>query len=137
MPQFVNITEGLRFRLVLGPGVALGPGKADLLQAVDETGSLSAAAARFAMSYKRAWTLAQELNASFAEPLIETIKGGKGGGGSARLTTLGKLVLKRYRRMEAAANRAIAEGVADLKRHLKPASGGTARPNARARAGAR
>lgn len=130
MPQFVNITEGLRFRVVLGPGVALGPGKADLLQAVDETGSLGAAAARFAMSYKRAWTLTQELNASFAEPLIETIKGGSGGGGSAKLTPLGRLVLKRYRRMEAAANRAIADGVADLKQHLK-ADTGKARPRRR------
>lgn len=124
MPQFVNITEGLRFRVVLGPGVAIGPGKADLLQAIDETGALGTAAARFKMSYKRAWTLVQELNRSFAEPLIETIKGGTGGGGSAQLTPLGRLVLKRYRRMEAAANRAIADGVADLRRQMKPAAAG-------------
>lgn len=124
MPQFVNITEGLRFRVVLGPGVAIGPGKADLLQAIDETGALGTAAARFKMSYKRAWTLVQELNRSFAEPLIETIKGGTGGGGSAQLTPLGRLVLKRYRRMEAAANRAIADGVADLRRQMKPAGAG-------------
>lgn len=123
MPQFVNITEGLRFRVVLGPGVAIGPGKADLLQAIDETGALGTAAARFKMSYKRAWTLVQELNRSFAEPLIETIKGGTGGGGSAQLTPLGRLVLKRYRRMEAAANRAIADGIADLRHHLKRGAG--------------
>jgi molybdate transport system regulatory protein len=119
MPQFANLTEGLRFRIVLGPGVAIGPGKADLLQAIDETTSLTAAAARFSMSYKRGWTLVQELNAAFAEPLVETEKGGSGGGGGAALTTLGHFVLDRYRRMEAHAGAAIASGVADLRLHLK------------------
>ena len=47
MPQFANRTEGLRFRIVLKPGVAIGPGKADLLEAIDETASLTAAARRF------------------------------------------------------------------------------------------
>ncbi len=50
MPQFSNSKEGLRFRIVLRPGFALGPGKADLLQAIDETTSLTAAAGRFGMS---------------------------------------------------------------------------------------
>ncbi len=119
MPQFANITEGLRFRVVLGPGVALGPGKADLLQAIDDTKSLTAAAARFGMSYKRGWTLVQELNGAFEKPLIETEKGGSGGGGGARLTRLGKRILGRYREMEADANAAIAAGIADLRRHMK------------------
>ncbi len=119
MPQFANLTEGLRFRIVLGPGVALGPGKADLLQAIDETASLTAAAARFSMSYKRGWTLVQELNAAFAEPLVETEKGGSGGGGGAALTDLGRFVLERYRRMESDAGAAIASGIDDLRRHLK------------------
>ena len=119
MPQFANLTEGLRFRIVLGPGVALGPGKADLLQAIDETRSLTAAAARFSMSYKRGWTLVRELNAAFEKPLVETEKGGSGGGGGATLTDLGRFVLERYRRMEVDAGRAVASGVADLRKHLK------------------
>jgi molybdate transport system regulatory protein len=119
LPQFANLTEGLRFRVVLGPGVALGPGKADLLQAIDETASLTAATARFGMSYKRGWTLVQELNAAFAKPLVETEKGGSGGGGGAGLTRLGRRILRRYREMESDANRAIATGVADLRAHLK------------------
>jgi molybdate transport system regulatory protein len=119
MPQFANRTEGLRFRVVLGPGVALGPGKADLLQAIDETASLTAAAARFGMSYKRSWTLVQELNMAFKTPLVATEKGGAGGGGKATLTPLGRQVLARFRQMEADAKRAIGSGVADLKRHLK------------------
>jgi molybdate transport system regulatory protein len=119
LPQFANITKGLRFRIVLEPGVALGPGKADLLQAIDETASLSGAAARFGMSYKRGWKLVQELNAAFAEPLVETEKGGAGGGGGARLTSLGLYVLDRYRRMEADAEAVIAAGVGDLRKHLR------------------
>jgi molybdate transport system regulatory protein len=112
-------TEGLRFRIVLGPSIAIGPGKADLLQAINETGSLTAAAARFAMSYKRAWTLVQEMNSAFEELLVVTEKGGAGGGGTAKLTRLGHRVLTRYREMEANANKAVAAGITDLRRHLK------------------
>jgi len=119
MPQFSNSKEGLRFRIVLRPGFALGPGKADLLQAIDETASLTAAASRFAMSYKRCWTLVGELNRAFTTPLVETEKGGSGGGGAARLTPLGRLVLDRYREMERDAEGAIAAGIADLRRHLR------------------
>ena len=119
MPQFGNRTPGLRFRVVLGPGVAIGPGKADLLQAIDETHSLTRAAARFSMSYKRGWTLVRELNSAFDKPLVETEKGGSGGGGGAELTRLGHRILSRYRQMEADANTAIGAGVEDLRRHLK------------------
>lgn len=126
MPQFANLTEGLRFRVVLRPGVALGPGKADLLQAIGETASLTAAAKRFGMSYKRGWLLVQELNAAFAGPLVETEKGGSGGGGGAQLTPLGRQILARYRQMETDAAKAVAEGVADLRRHLRPEPDGEA-----------
>jgi molybdate transport system regulatory protein len=118
--QFANLTEGLRFRIVLEPGVALGPGKADLLQAIDETASITAAAARFGMSYKRGWSLVKEMNADFDQPLVETEKGGTGGGGGARLTQRGRYVLQRYRRMEADAGKVIEAGVADLRKHLAP-----------------
>lgn len=121
MTQFGNMTEGLRFRVVLKPGVALGPGKADLLEAIEETASLTAAAKRFGMSYKRSWSLVQELNRDFAEPLVETEKGGAGGGGGARLTKLGRYVLNRYRRMEGDAGKAIRAGVRDLRKHLAEA----------------
>ena len=121
MAQFANMTEGLRFRVVLRPGIALGPGKANLLEAIDETASLTAAAQRFGMSYKRSWSLVQELNRDFAEPLVETEKGGAGGGGSARLTKLGRYVLRRYRRMERDADKVIGAGVRDLRKHLAKA----------------
>ena len=114
-----NQTEGLRFRLVLKPGFALGPGKADLLAAIGETGSLAAAGNRLGMSGKRVWTLIREMNAAFSAPLVETEKGGSGGGGGARLSALGETVLARYRSMELDANRAIAAGVAELRQWLR------------------
>jgi molybdate transport system regulatory protein len=115
-------SNGLRFRIVLKPGFILGPGKADLLEAIAETGSLTAATVRYGMSYKRGWTLIQEMNKGFGAPVIETQKGGTGGGGHAELTPLGRLVLDRYRRMEADAAAAVSAGVADLRRHMKPAA---------------
>ena len=118
MAQFANLTEGLRFRVVLRPGVALGPGKADLLAAIRETRSLTDAARKFGMSYKRCWSLVREMNAAFRTPLVETEKGGSGGGGVARLTELGEHVLSRYRQMEADAEAVIAAGVRDLRKHL-------------------
>jgi molybdate transport system regulatory protein len=122
LTHFANVTAGLRFRIVLEPGIAIGPGKADLLQAIDETASLTAAAARFGMSYKRSWSLVRELNAAFAEPLVETEKGGAGGGGGAHLTARGRYVLTRYRKMEADAARAIEAGITDLRKHLARAA---------------
>ena len=112
MPQFANRAEGLRFRIVLKPGFALGPGKADLLEAIGRTASLTAAAAGLGMSYKRSWILVREMNAAFSEPLVETEKGGTGGGGAARLTPLGRKVLARYRSMQHDAEHAIADGEA-------------------------
>jgi molybdate transport system regulatory protein len=122
MPRPANRTEGLRIRIVLGPGIAIGPGKADLLEAIHETGSLTASAARFGMSYKRAWTLVQELNRAFDKLLVVTGKGGAGGGGTAKLTPLGHRVMTRYREMDRDANKAIRAGISDLKAHLKGAA---------------
>jgi molybdate transport system regulatory protein len=101
---------GLRIRVVLGDGLVIGPGRADLLQFIQETGSIAAAGRRMGMSYKRAWQLAEALNASFAEPLIAANKGGAAGGG-ATLTALGASVLQAYRDLHA---KALASGAAPL-----------------------
>jgi len=87
-----------RIRILLGSSIAIGPGKAALLEAIGETGSIAAAGRRMGMSYRRAWVLAKTMNACFREPLIEAAKGGIGGGG-ARLTAMGREVLALYRRM--------------------------------------
>ena len=89
----------LRLRILFGPEIAVGPGKVALLEAISETGSISAAARSLGMSYRRAWLLIDAMNRCFREPVIETAAGGKGGGG-ARVTELGQEVLRRYQSME-------------------------------------
>ena len=95
-----------RLRILMGAAVALGPGKADLLDAVDHAGSISAAARTMGMSYRRAWTLIEAMNRDFREPLVETSAGGSGGGG-AQVTVAGQEALKRYRAMEDKASVAV------------------------------
>lgn len=96
-----------RLRIMLGTGIAIGPGKADLLQAIAQTGSISAAAREMGMSYRRAWTLVEVMNRSFRAPLVLTLTGGAGGGG-ARVTEFGADILARYRAMETKAAIAVA-----------------------------
>ncbi|HQT68274.1 MAG: hypothetical protein B7Z78_01945 [Rhodospirillales bacterium 20-60-12] len=108
---------GLRIRLVLDGGIAMGPGRADLLQFIQETGSIAAAGRRMRMSYKRAWQLTEDLNHAFRTPLVEAAKGGTGGGG-ARLTTLGVDILASYRSLEQAALSAGADALAVINAAL-------------------
>ena len=112
-----NKTTGVRLRVVLAPDIALGPGKADLLEGIRETGSISAAGRRMKMSYKRAWTLVDEMNRWFAGPLVSAEKGGAKGGG-ARLTEMGERVLSAYRRMERRAGAAAEADLHDLRAKL-------------------
>jgi len=88
-----------RLRILLGADIAIGPGKADLLEAICRSGSISAAAREIGMYYRRAWLLVDTMNHSFRAPLVEAAKGGAGGGG-ALVTDMGLDVLARYRAME-------------------------------------
>lgn len=106
-----------KLRILLGSDVALGPGKAALLDALAHTGSISAAAREMGMSYRRAWLLVDTMNACFRRPLVETATGGKGGGG-ARVTEFGLDVLARYRAMEIKAAAAVASEMRDFTRLL-------------------
>jgi molybdate transport system regulatory protein len=115
--RFGNKTLGARLRVTLRKGVAFGPGKADLLQGIRDTGSIAAAGRRMKMSYTRAWGLVSDMNAEFRAPLVESVKGGAVRGG-ASLTPLGEDVLDRYRRMERAAARAVAADLAALRKRL-------------------
>ncbi len=100
-----------RLRILIGAAVALGPGKADLLEAVARTGSISAAARDMGMSYRRAWTLIEAMNRDFKKPLIETAAGGRGGGG-AQVTDAGHEAIRRYRAMEDKASAAVSAEIA-------------------------
>jgi len=104
-------------RITFKPDISMGPGKARLLEGVRDLGSIAAAGRRMGMSYKRAWLLVEEMNASFKAPLVAAAKGGEHGGGAV-LTKAGADVLKRYRRMEAATQRAVARDAAALRRML-------------------
>lgn len=88
-----------QLRISFRKSIAMGPGKADLLDAIAESGSISAAARKLGMSYRRAWLLVDTMNSSFKSPLVETLTGGAQGGG-AQVTDLGREVVKRYREME-------------------------------------
>ena len=73
----------------------LGPGKVQLLGLIDEEHSITAAARKMKMSYKRAWQLIEAINVCFQEPLVESITGGSHGGGS-QLSPQGKKALALY-----------------------------------------
>ena len=90
----------------------MGPGKAELIDRIEQTGSISAAARAMGMSYRRAWQLVEALNESYDEPVVITAVGGRRGGG-ASVTVFGKRLVTLFRAMEDKASKAIA---ADLRR---------------------
>ncbi|MBL8534651.1 MAG: winged helix-turn-helix domain-containing protein, partial [Betaproteobacteria bacterium] len=95
-----------QIRILFRKAIAMGPGKSELLQAIDRTGSISAAARDMGMSYRRAWLLVDTMNQSFKHPLVTTETGGQRGGG-ATVTEFGQDVLARYLAMEAKAALAV------------------------------
>jgi molybdate transport system regulatory protein len=100
----------VRPRIYIGDEISIGPGKIDLLRLIGETRSIAAAARIREIPYKRAWFLIDTLNKSMGSPVIETVSGGKGGGGSA-LTLLGKQLVACYNALEKRIN---AEAVPEL-----------------------
>ncbi|VXB22021.1 Molybdate transport system regulatory protein [Pseudomonas sp. 8BK] len=110
----------LKIRLHNGTDIALGPGKADLLEAIALHGSISGAARAMGMSYRRAWLLVETMNRSFRQPLVSTLAGGKHGGGT-QLTETGEQVLQRYRALCAQALAAVQSGCDELADFLADA----------------
>jgi molybdate transport system regulatory protein len=108
-----------RLRIKSGVDIAVGPGKVDLLEAIAETGSITAAAKHLGMSYRRAWLLVDTMNRCFRGPVVAAEAGGARGGGTA-LTPLGADVVRRYRRAEALAVKAAAAELAALAQLLRP-----------------
>ncbi|MBS0539748.1 MAG: LysR family transcriptional regulator [Proteobacteria bacterium] len=112
-----RVTPSLHLRLDFGDKRSLGPGKVRLLELVKETGSISAAGRALEMSYRQAWLLIDELNSTFAEPLVAAQVGG-GGGGGARLTKAGADVIRLYRAFERSANAAASGSIRALVKML-------------------
>ena len=95
-----------RLRVTTGDTIAIGPGKIDLLEAIADTQSITAAAKSIGMSYRRAWMLVDQINASLRQPAVASAKGGEHGGGS-RLTAVGEALIERYRRHRGARRRSL------------------------------
>ena len=112
----------IRLHIHVGSEHSLGPGKAALLEAVRETGSISAAARSLGMAYRHAWELVDDLNACFTAGGVAATAGGRTGGG-AQLTAFGAELLLRFRAMETATEAAIARSLRELEPRLAPARG--------------
>ncbi len=104
----------------------LGPGKIDLLEAIEDTGSISGAGRAMNMSYRRSWLLVDQLNRMFRQPLVEASPGGAKGGG-AHLTAMGREIVAHYRAIEIKAAKAaslhidaLLEAMADLGEKSEP-----------------
>lgn len=108
----------LKAQLFCGEEPAMGPGKADLLEAIARTGSISAAGRALGMSYRRAWLLVDAMNRCWAEPLVEAHASGPARG--ARVTPAGAAVLARYRALEARLAGVAAEELDALAAQLRP-----------------
>lgn len=91
----------LKIQILCGDEIAMGPGKADLLEAIREHGSISAAGRALGMSYRRAWLLVDTMNRCWKDRPVETVAGG-GHSRGARLTEAGEAVLSAYRSMQEA-----------------------------------
>lgn len=108
----------LKIRIDVGKTTALGPGKVELLELIMETGSISAAAKRMSMSYRRAWELVSVMNGCFDEPLVITSAGGSHGGG-AQVTAFGLSMLNTYHQLVSKTSDLAAAEIQLITRHLR------------------
>lgn len=103
----------LKAQLLCGDELAMGPGRADLLEAIQRTGSISAAGREMGMSYRRTWLLVDSMNRCFSQRLVETHSGG-GPLRGARVTAAGRDALARFRALEDKLGREVAPELAAL-----------------------
>ncbi len=97
--------------------LAIGPGKVALLEAIEETGSITSSARKLGMSYRRAWLLVEETNQCLVRPAVATATGGQRGGGST-LTPVGVELVRRYRALERATALAVDRNLKSLMRDV-------------------
>jgi molybdate transport system regulatory protein len=111
----VKIDIQFRLRIRSGDLIVIGPGKVALLEAIAATGSISAAARALDMSYRRAWTLVDDMNRGLTRPVVEASSGGAKGGGTV-LTDTAREIIARYREIEQIAALSTAKQLAALSR---------------------
>ncbi|HEY1460466.1 MAG TPA: winged helix-turn-helix domain-containing protein [Casimicrobiaceae bacterium] len=115
-----------RLRITCGEDIAVGPGKVDLLEAIDATGSISAAARSLGMSYRRAWLLIDTMNRCFRRPVVDAEAGGPRGGG-ASLTPTGERLVLHYRHAQRLATQSARVHTEAIRRLLAPTVSGKRR----------
>lgn len=126
----------LTIRIDLNEKSALGPGKARLLELINEKGSIRGAAAAMQMSYRQAWQLLREVESMMGRKVVAAETGGVDGGGT-KLTKLGRTVLSQYRAIERRASRAVGAELASLVEMAKGTAGAHARGHGSATASRR
>lgn len=94
-----KVVAQFRLRIKYGEEIAIGPGKIAILEAIADTGSISAAGRKLGMSYRRAWLLVDQMNQYFKVPVVRAATGGPQGGGTV-LTSMGLEVISLYRTIE-------------------------------------
>jgi molybdate transport system regulatory protein len=114
-----TVVAQFRLRIKYGDEIALGPGKIAILEAIAETGSISAAGRKLGMSYRRAWLLVDQMNQYFKEPVVQAATGGAQGGGTT-LTATGAEIIRLYRMIEQQANTQSASLLEALTDKLRP-----------------
>ena len=112
------VDVSVSFRVDFSPKCAVGPGKIALLENIGSTGSLSEAARKLKMSYRRAWLLLEDMNLSFNHPVSRASVGGRGGGGVV-LTSFGSGLVAGYRRLESGLQPLADACMEDVGRHTK------------------
>lgn len=117
-----KVEARLFVRIIVGKRRFIGPGRADLLEQLDRTGSISAAARAMRMSYRRAWLHIEDLSQQMSRPMVETAQGGRHGGGAV-LTAEGRALLDAYRRMQRRAGAAVERDLEALLRLTKRRAG--------------
>jgi molybdate transport system regulatory protein len=111
----------VRFRVDFGARCSVGVGKIELLEGIARAGSLSQAAREMRMSYRRAWMLLEDMNASFDHPVTHASVGGRGGGGVV-LTPFGTRLMEEYRRLESRLQPLANAHLEDFGRHIRAGS---------------
>jgi molybdate transport system regulatory protein len=107
----------IRFRIDFAENSNLGPGKIALLEGIRTYRSMSEAARRMGISYRRAWLLLDSLNKSFDTPATVNSVGGRGGGG-AEVTPFGALLIERYRDVERKLNEVAGEYLEEIRKRV-------------------
>lgn len=111
----------VRVRIYFDATLAIGPGRIELLEGAQRTGTLSQAARDMGMSYRRAWLLMHSLNESLGSPASLATRGGRRGGG-VTVTPAGRALIRAYRRTEAKVARNIRAEFARFARTATSAS---------------